>query len=241
MKTIKILFLVLFASLSSYAQDPQLFENDWYLQKVIIDDVEYLPPFSNFITRMNLSTGGISILTEYCEESFGGGILEYLPDNFFTLENGGSIILIGVCGNPEIIDFMNNHYSIYYDLGSEIAKNPFSYSFSTENGILTLTVVNSLGDIAIYGNEVLSNQDFDISSFKVYPNPVKDELLISLNSELNDFNIFIYSIDGKLFLSLNDLEINNNSIDLQKLTSGIYFIQFKNKYGQSSIKKFIKN
>ncbi len=41
MKRLKIVFLFLITSLSCYSQDPQLFNNTWYLQKVIIDDIDY--------------------------------------------------------------------------------------------------------------------------------------------------------------------------------------------------------
>ena len=55
MKTIKILILVLFASLSSYAQNPQLFENTWYLQKIVIDNQDFFPPSNNEIEFVSLN------------------------------------------------------------------------------------------------------------------------------------------------------------------------------------------
>jgi len=89
--------------------------------------------------------------------------------------------------------------------------------------------------------EALSLEDISTIEFNIFPNPVKEELFISTSFDLLSYKANIFNINGKQVLSLNDSELNNNSIDLQKLTSGIYFIQFKDRYGQSSIKKFIKN
>ena len=104
-----------------------------------------------------------------------------------------------------------------------------------------LTITNDVGDTAVYGNAQLGVQYFDNLSFTLYPNPVKDELFISSKSNLNDFNIIIYSISGRSILSLNNSKLRDYSIDLQELKSGIYFIQIKGKQGQSATKKFIKN
>ncbi len=241
MKKIKILLLIVFASLSSYAQDPQLFENTWYLQKVVIDGNDIFPP--NVVTEQ--ITGTIQffelidiVSINYCD--FTDSLIEYdLVSNIFTLQDNPSI-LIGDCLDSTNITFGINYFSVFFN-SQHFAKNPFSYSFTTENGILTLTVVNSLGDIAIYGNEILSIQYFDNLSFEVYPNPVKDELFIASKTSINDFNIFIYSINGKLILSINDSELSNNSIDVQKFNRGIYFMRFEDNLGRNAIRRFIKN
>lgn len=239
MRTLILFLFALFAYISSNAQDSQLLENEWYLQKVTIDDIELTSPSPSLVGRLYCYTENIEVTHPFCEEGFDKPI-QYTSNNIFETDDGG-VLLVGNCGNPDIIDFMNIHYSIYYDLDTEITKNPFSYSFTTENGILILTVVNSLGDSAIYSNEILSTQDFENESFNVFPNPVNDELFITSNSISNNYKIFIYSVNGKSILSLNNSELRHNSIDLQELKSGIYFIQIKGKQGQSAIKKFIKN
>lgn len=239
MKNIKILFLVVFAYFTSYAQDPQLFENDWYLQKVIIDEVEHLPPFPNVIGRISFDSVFLDVSNSFCEEGFETPI-DYISNSNFNIDDGGNVLL-GTCTNPDIIQYGIYHFSIYHNLNNSIAKNPFSYSFLDNNGILELTIVNTDGDIAIYGNELLSNQDFENTSFELYPNPVKDELFISIISDLVNFNVIIFDINGKQVLSLKNVDLNNKPIDVLQLTSGIYFILLEDKLGRIAIKKFTKN
>jgi hypothetical protein len=89
--------------------------------------------------------------------------------------------------------------------------------------------------------EALSLEDISTIEFNIFPNPVKDKLFISTSFDLLSYKANIFNINGKQVLSLNDSKLNNNSIDLQELTSGIYFVQINDNQGRSAIKKFIKN
>jgi hypothetical protein len=236
MEKAKILFLVLFASLSSYAQDPQLFENTWYLQKVIIDGQDNFPPINNEVPYIPLLITINNLETNICD-SMSGSFVEINNDSF-TVSDFNFLLI--ECSLQENIDFETLYFIDFFN--ALLQDKIYNYTIESNTGnskILTLT--NDSGNQAIYGNEILSNQGFDISSFKVYPNPVKDKLFIFSKPSINDFDIFIYSIDGKLILSLNDLELNNNSIDVQKLNSGIYFMRIEDNLGRNAIKKFIKN
>ncbi len=236
MKTIKILILVLFASLSSYAQDPQLFENTWYLQNVIIDGQDNLPPSNNEVPHVGLdfSLSTPQFITYVCN-SAEGEVNYDLVNPTFNFIDDLSITLI-LCNDNTNQFFENLYFNFYLN---DILET-FSYSIISNVDTKTLIITSSSGDEAIYSSELLSTQNFSTDLFTIYPNPIKDELFISSKFALNDFNIFIYNIDGKLILSLNDSELNNNSIDVQKLNSGIYFILLKDREGRSLMKKLIK-
>ena len=173
MKTIKILVLVLCASLSSYAQDPQLFENTWYLQKVIIDGQDNFPPINNEVPYVPLFITVNNLETSVCD-SMSGSFVEINNDSF-TVSDFNFLLI--ECSLQENIDFETLYFIDFFN--ALLQNNIYNYTIVSNTGnskILTLT--NNSGSQAIYGNEILSNQDFDISSFKVYPNPVKDKLFI---------------------------------------------------------------
>ena len=76
--------------------------------------------------------------------------------------------------------------------------------------------INILGDI------ILNNNDAAVSQFRVFPNPVNNQLTI--NTILDNYSIELYSIHGQLL----DRSLNNSgvqSIDYSNLSSGMYLLR----------------
>lgn len=229
--------IAIVSTLKCFAQDPQLFDNTWYLQKVIIDDVDYLPPFSSFRGELNFSNDNLDITHPYCEESFGT-IISYENLDVFNLEDN-PVILLGSCVDPTYVDFMDRHYSIYF-LDGQFAKNPFSYFFGVDgNGIKVLTVTNDEGNQGIYGNQLLSVGDITPITISIYPNPVDDILYFSSESHA----VLSISIFDLLGAKLDDYSLNSENgfdqISISNLDSGIYFLRILTDRGETT-KKIIK-
>ncbi len=238
MKNINILFFILFAYFSCNAQDPQLFENTWYLQNLIIDGQDNLPPNNEDVPFITVFFSEIQFETGVCDAMSGGIIYDNLNSQFSF---DSWYMTFGGCFGINATE--NAVYEGIY-LGEFFISNidnPFTYSITDEGSSKTLVIFSSNGNEAIYSNELLSTQDYSTNLFTILPNPVKDELFISGTIDWNDFTVNIFNINGKLVLSVNDSNLNNKSIDVQKLNSGIYFILLKDKNGRSIIKKFIKN
>ena len=75
------------------------------------------------------------------------------------------------------------------------------------------------------------NSPFD---FYVYPNPVKDSSKIyfsstETNSQSEELSVSIYNMLGQEIKSIEDFSEENNLIDAENLSSGIYFLHLKNK------------
>ncbi len=195
MKTIKILFLVLFASLSSFAQDPQLFENDWYLQKVIIDDIDYFPPGING-EGVNIPLNFYAI-TEYLTTSLCTSIsvsCSYSSsENLFTTL--GDWFIFGFpCVHGDNITFADLYYTSIWRLNINQSFD-LSYLIENDGNNKKLTITNNEGNQAIYGNELLPIKDFDISFFELYPSPVTNKLFISKISDYTNFKVLSFSFD----------------------------------------------
>ncbi len=86
-------------------------------------------------------------------------------------------------------------------------------------GVSQATPSNMLWGINV--TNLLSNDYFDDSNFKIYPNPVKSTITFS-SSDFDEFSI--YSISGQKISSYASNLIHNNNFDVSHLSAGIYFI-----------------
>jgi hypothetical protein len=79
----------------------------------------------------------------------------------------------------------------------------------------------------------LSNEDFVLTDFKYYPNPVKNTLSVS-NSAIID-EISITSVLGKTIMTkkINSLK---SDIDMSNLSTGIYFLKVKSEGKEKTVK-----
>jgi len=231
-----ILFLFLGMSLSCLAQDSQLFQNTWYLHNLIINTQNNVPPVSNEISSVSLLFNMDNSLTSWVCESFQG-VVDYDDVNQTFMFTSYAITLGGGC------DLTNDkqYEQLYFDFYFDNLNNLFEYSIlSNSDGSKTLTVTNFSGDKAVYGSVVLSLHEYSINGVSVSPNPVLDELFISGIAGLSNFSIAIFNINGKQILSLNNSDVSSKSLNVEKLTKGLYFILFEDKLGQFEMKKFIK-
>ena len=120
------------------------------------------------------------------------------------------------------------------------AGNTFTYTFnqvgSTDyvcdphagnmNG--TVTVTSTAG---ITENKLLS--------FDIFPNPVSDVLTIQLPTGTEKAEVGVFDYTGKLVTS-KTITSNDNSIDVQKLSNGIYLIRVSSD-AKIGAQRFIKN
>ncbi len=222
-------------TLNSYAQPSEIFEKDWYLRYVNIEGQNYYPP-TNFefpYARLNFEEQNLLFTTIYCNELFGEVAFD---DNWnFSFVNGllGTLIL---CEPPEIATFESIYFGFYMN---DVDEN-FGYSIGIvdPNDFYFLEVSSASGDYAIYEDYILSSYENSFTNISIYPNPVKDKFYISSTTEY-DFLIAIYDIKGNLILAENN-KTTGESINVQNLESGIYFVSMEDETGNTSIKRMIK-
>jgi hypothetical protein len=234
MKKILIILITVLLYISTYAQNPQLFENDWYLQKVIIDDIEYFPPINPEVDNVLLYfSTDYNFLTQVCE-SIGSEFITAITNDFFIVD---SLVWLpdGTCDLEETIFFQGLYLVNFFNWqGTNIN---FSYNIETgAGGFKTLTLTNSNEDIAIYGNALLSNQDFDVSEFTLFPNPATNKIIIENSNQYSIIKINIYDTLGRLILVQSN---PSNQIDISSLPTGLLFVQIETDKG-SFVKKVVK-
>lgn len=219
-----------------YAQDPQLFEHTWYFVNGVYNGDEFFP-VSNLQGELSFTIDDFTVIHSYCEEGGGGSIVEYQNDSFM-LEDFFTV-LVGVCGQPEEIEFMHNHYSIYGDYADTgIANNPFTYNIESVEDYLQLTIENGEGDFAVYNSMLLSTPSFNQNSISIYPNPVNETIYINQTNH-QKVKTTIYDMSGKKIQS-HTLENNVSAFDIKSLNQGLYFVIFQSEAGEWVSKKFVK-
>jgi serine protease AprX len=91
--------------------------------------------------------------------------------------------------------------------------------------------------IATGVNEGMSADDFDIASLAIYPNPANDKITINISEALDGALMTMYDLQGRE-VAKNILTLQNNTVDVQNLSSGIYLINVS-KGGATKTQKII--
>lgn len=108
------------------------------------------------------------------------------------------------------------------------------------NNTLSVSTSNSaFGVQCFYGADVtvttatLGNEDFDLNSLKVYPNPAND--FITLSGLKKEENYRIFNVLGTEILKGTILD--SGKIEIQNFSKGLYFLEFDNGYTIKFIKE----
>ncbi|MBA3986805.1 MAG: T9SS type A sorting domain-containing protein [Flavobacteriales bacterium] len=232
----KTLFYILAFNICaiSFAQDPQLFENTWYLYSVQGTDLDPVytvseidPPIYPFlIINENLEFNGEGACNSFT------GVYEVLS----TDELGA--IDFTETGQDCGVQLHNSFEFSYFGF----IEGGFSYSITQDGTGSVLTMETPLFGHAVFKSyPPLSVTDFNSEKLTIYPNPVEKELFINLNHDAGDVKIKLFDFHGKLIMSKDDFNVNYNSINVQALTSGIYIIRLEDTRGNTAMKKIIKH
>jgi len=135
------------------------------------------------------------------------------------------------CTYPSHNVFEDHYFNQFYDPADEIY-------YGVSQNSLWLAVYSSPGYDLYYQDTPLplSVQDINDVAFIIYPNPVSNTLFISSENTLIE-NITVYSVLGEKVMELTAKGIN--SIDVSRLSEGLYFLKITTSEGKS-IQKFIK-
>lgn len=93
-------------------------------------------------------------------------------------------------------------------------------------------------EVVAAGTLSVENFGNSLNKLFVYPNPVKEKILINGLKNYENVTISIHNILGKQVKSIPNLK--TNSINVEELNSGVYLIRIKNKSSSKTV-KFIKN
>jgi hypothetical protein len=206
-------------------------------------------PASNVVVIYQLNSGvwtqiGDAILGENTGDQFGSSI---------SLSNDGSILAAGARwynkdgfrrGRAYVYKNQGGNWTLINNSIAGVADNDqFGFSIATSaNGsrvsvgaISNDSSGNNAGQLRVFENSIaLSSIISDNQSFLLYPNPVKDIAKIECNKDIQSYAIF--SIDGKLIQSVENINTTNYIIDFNNINVGIYILQLVTDHTIKSIK-----
>ena len=122
----------------------------------------------------------------------------------------------------DVIGTINPDFATF-DAQNNIVNDPFPTAFSS--GGFDLDAVG-----VIHNSENTSTEEW----LSVYPNPVKDKIIIH-STNLQITSVYLFSVTGKLLLNTQ----NNTQIDIPNLTSGVYILRIKTNK-KNTIYKILK-
>lgn len=79
----------------------------------------------------------------------------------------------------------------------------------------------------------LANENFDIASFKLFPNPAKGFTSIVLPSNINEAQVKIYDNLGRVVRN-QSITVSENNVDTSDLTTGSYLVVVRTDYGNAT-------
>ncbi len=245
MKHIYIIFFLLF-SFTSYSQD-EIF-GEWVLNHITIDGEIHDNTFHTIVPSINFTDEYFDYFPELEGYQYYGTGLCNSYGGIYTIGTGDTMTFkefyatLVICDDiPYETQFFEwNYFDILWY--NETVTTIFTYEITGvgEDAVLTLTNSHT-NNVAVYGRQTLSTTDVVLnkSKIKLKENPVKDQLEIAVhNASFNQISYTIYSVEGKVISSNNSLE--NHTINLSNLKSGLYFIKMLTDDNHAQTLKFIK-
>ena len=120
-------------------------------------------------------------------------------------------------------------------------KEGFSISFSSDYSVIATgsptnnSNTNSEGRARVFNIfNLLSVAENNLFTFKIYPNPTKNQFTIELNPSVKLEKVFIYNTLGQLVLTSEE-----KTIDTSNLSSGSYIVELETNQGKDSKKLII--
>ncbi len=164
------------------------------------------------------------------------------------LDSAGNVIAESgtLSGNQPVQDtfIVPLNQCAYFEL-----NDSYGNGFNNDAGYCTLTdgygnqILNVSGNFG-YNTEFIYRatteytdiENKEVSTFAVYPNPASKLVNVRF-AKVGDYNVKIYSADGRLVKSLNMQNSAMQSIDISSLPAGIYYVKTDNLKTQKLIVK----
>lgn len=190
------------ASATGFALDQELFDNDWYLQNIIIDNVDHIPNNIGVHLTVSFREDTPNVYTiHYWAVHINSGEIEFIANEpqFRILDLVG--LTQDICNGGNLICLQ--YASLYQHFYSDFLLTVMEYGIIDEsNGSKSLIITRENGDQAIYNTTriVLGVNEFSTFEFKLHPNPTSNKL--SFSSEIiNIHAITIYDLTGRRVLN----------------------------------------
>lgn len=151
--------------------------------------------------------------------------------------NKSNFALARIKNDYSIDNSFGNGGKVITDFGTNINSEAFATAVQQDEKIILVGYAGNDFAVARYmGNEVLSDESFDLNSgFKVFPNPAENIIQISIsNLDYINQNMQVVDMHGRIVKEVV-LTSNIYSLNITDLTEGVYFLKINHEF-----QKFVK-
>lgn len=199
------------------------------MQKIIIDEIEYITPINEEISEVTASFQDVYFMTSVCN-GFNGEIQYHNTEPSFTISDV-SVTLMD-CELSENFEYEGMYFWDFFYDEAELAQ-PFNFSIEEEDNFLRLSIINAVQVEAIYHSQnTVSipqiNQQHSVLS--VYPNPASDKLFIRDSENTRSLSVKMTNLLGQevMYKMLNN---NESELDILHLDNGVYLLRIYDEHG----------
>jgi len=211
--------VLLFVFQSYFAQDSRLYDNEWYLTKLVENGTDVFPPTNNEVPYVPLSFNQefSSMTSDVCNYMSGATVFNDSGNGFlFT----NYIFSLMMCNSPNNQSFEGQYF---YFFSQNFPDDVFTYTITESGDVKTLILNSASNKQAIYSNVLLAAKKFNASGFSITPNPATNFINLKFNSDFEQADVEIYDTLGKLCQKGN-VSSSAHQINIEALTSGVYLV-----------------
>jgi hypothetical protein len=169
---------------------------------------------------------------------------------FINDGNGNNWTKINLEGNISNINGIGARVEIYGEWGMQVREIRAGESYGTQNSLTAhfgLGAATEIDEIIIYwpsgeidtnelavinetifaieGEDVLATEEQTLDTFKMYPNPATAQVSLFIEDSTINGQVIIRDIQGREVITQQILNQGDQTIDVQSLSAGVYFIQ----------------
>ncbi len=213
------------------------FTYDWYtydqaqIKVIVVKGGEVLE--SNIITIDSYAWSSLFVMYEPTEDMI------FNPDTETLSICEGETLTLSINSPYTVVRWYKDNELLEDETGTSLVVSEAGvYFVEAAPGFCPESFSNGLPMAFEFRNCNMGLEKPITNDFKIYPNPVKSNLTISLNSVIPNTLFEIYDSLGKVLKSGTISELETN-IFIEDLSNGIYFIKIKNNDNSNS-QSFIK-
>lgn len=174
--------------------------------------------------------------------------IRLLSFNAAKNDNGTANVFWSVNGDDDVVSYVvekSINGKDFIALSTIKASGLNNYSFN-DNEVLKVNTLYRVKFVSKNGKYTYSNivnvSPLKSIKFEVFPNPAKNNLIVSYPKLNTNANISIYTLDGRNVMSLSvKAGTTQNSLDISSLNNGSYLVTIFDEEGNKTTKTIIKN
>lgn len=232
----KLFFL--FISCSLFGQNAELFNNNWYISKIVMNGQTTITPVMNINLEKSLfyqlGTPN-SFSSKYFNSAVVTGMNFSTIQDSFTTSGAGCTLMQYVGTNQTAVRDYDQQNCDFYIMNTPTGSI-FNYEIVNNGSSKTLIFTNTVtGNKIYYNNSYLGTKENAIKkAFKLYPNPSTDFVIIE-NVEKN-LKLKINDLSGKILFETLTSD-KTQKIDVSSFAIGQYILSIENFKPEFFIKK----